>query len=134
MGAALNYHAARSYRQVGTVTASFDASPHKLVEMLYTGALDHIASARGCLQRGETEMRLAHVGRALAILEHLRQTLDINAGGEMAKNLNKLYEYMCQRLAQANANADENALEEVLSLLRPIKAAWDAMPQASTRH
>lgn len=134
MGSALSHSALRSYRQVGTATVSVSASPHKLVEMLYGGALDHLAAAKGCLQRGETGARLAHVSRCLAIVEHLRLTLDLAAGGEVAGNLARLYDYMQHRLTLANAESDTRFLDEVSDLLRTLKSAWESMPQGQSRH
>ncbi|MCG7984204.1 MAG: flagellar protein FliS, partial [Candidatus Thiodiazotropha lotti] len=55
--------------------------------------------------------------------------LDFEQGGEIANNLDMLYDYMIRRLFTANVEQDVDALDEVISLLKEIKAAWDAMPE-----
>lgn len=134
MGSALSHSALRHYRQAGTATVSVSASPHKLIEMLYSGALDRLAAARGCLQRGDVPGRLGNISDALAIVEHLRLTLDFNAGGEIAQNLARLYDYMQHRLTLANADSDTSGLDEVANLLRTLKSAWEMLPQVPSRH
>lgn len=126
--------ALRQYRETGTATAAAGVHPMQLIEMLYGGAIDHLAAARGSLQRGELAPRLRHIQETLAILEHLRLTLDFQRGGEIAQNLAGLYDYMRQRLALANASADARPLEEVMDLLKTLHAGWQQLPQSAVRH
>ena len=130
MGSALSHSALRHYHQANSAVVSDSASPHRLVDMLYARALDHLAAARGCLQRGDISLRLGHVSSTLAILEHLRLTLDFNAGGDIAHNLARLYDYMRHRLTRANADSDAGGVDEVAALVRTLKSAWEALPQA----
>jgi flagellar protein FliS len=57
----------------------------------------------------------------------LRSSLDMNAGGEIARNLEDLYDYMERRLTAANVESSVEMLDEVASLLKQIKEAWDAI-------
>ncbi|GAP65253.1 Hpt protein [Mizugakiibacter sediminis] len=119
------------YRQVGTRGSVEQADPHRLTAMLMEGALERITAAIGHMRRGEVARKGECISRAIAIVEGLRGSLDFEAGGALAGNLEALYEYMGRRLLQANAADDAGMLEEVAGLLREIKSAWDAIrPQA----
>jgi len=124
--------AAGEYASVGTQTGVSEASPHRLIVMLLDGALDKIARARGAMQRREYEEKGKHITSASSIVVGLRSSLDLEAGGELAANLDSLYEYMFRRLMDAHIGNDEAALDEVTSLLREIKSGWDALPQETT--
>ncbi|MBT8120975.1 MAG: flagellar export chaperone FliS [Gammaproteobacteria bacterium] len=124
--------AAGQYASVGTQTGVSEASPHRLIQMLLDGALDKIARARGAMQRKEYEEKGNHITSTSSIILGLRSSLDLEAGGELAANLDSLYEYIFRRLMEAHAQNDEAALDEVSSLLREIKSGWDALPQETT--
>ncbi len=124
--------AAKQYASVGTQTGVSEASPHRLIQMLLDGALDKIARARGAMQRNEIREKGNQITSAGSIVLALRESLDLNAGGELAANLDNLYEYMFRRLMEAHAENDMAALDEVSSLLREIKSGWDALPQETT--
>ncbi len=122
----MSYAAAvRQYQNASAVGAAADASPHKLIEMLYAGALERLAAASGALQRGDVAAKARLIGSAVAITEHLRLSLDREAGGAIASNLDALYEYMTHRLLKANADNDAKALDEVMRLLRELKTTWE---------
>jgi flagellar protein FliS len=92
------------------------------------GALDKIAIARGHMERKEYEPKGRNISWAISIVNGLRGSLDLQAGGEIAANLDSLYDYMVRRLTESNLTNDQAILGEVSSLLREIKSAWDAMP------
>lgn len=121
-------NALKQYRSAGMEGLVEEASPHLLVQMLLEGALDRIASAKGYMQTGEIARKGESLGRAISIIEGLRVSLDRDVGGELAANLNDLYEYMGRRLVEANARNDVSLLDEVSSLIGEIKAGWDAIP------
>ena len=126
------------YRKVQSQSAVNDASPHMLISMLFRGALDNIAVARGAIGRGETALKGEKIGRAINIIDNLRSSLDMSVGGEVAQNLKDLYDYMEGRLLTANMEDSTAALEEVASLLGEIAQGWNAMPdeykKAPSRH
>ncbi len=121
--------ALNQYRKVGVHAGIADASPHRLIQMLLEGALDKIHVAKGHMGRGETAAKGKHISWAISIIDGLRSSLDLKAGGELAENLDALYEYMNRRLLEANLHNDEAVLEEVSSLLLEIKQGWDAIPE-----
>ena len=115
------------YRQVGAQTAHY-ADPHELVRMLLDGALSRVAEAEAALTAGEVARRGEKISRAIAILDGLRGSLNFDNGGELATNLDALYDYMQRTLLAANLKADSEKLEEVMALLREIRDAWVAIP------
>lgn len=123
MQAALN-----QYQQVGTDATVAAATPHQLIQMLLGGALDRIAAARGHLQRGNLAEKGAAIGKAVAIVVGLRKSLNTKAGGEIAGNLESLYEYLERRLFEANVKNDAAILDEATRLIGDIKDGWDAIP------
>jgi len=104
-----------------------DGSPHRLVQMLFEGALGKIAVAKGHMERGEVPEKGRHISWAISIIDGLRSSLDMEKGGDIARNLNDLYDYMTRRLMEANMANNPALLDEVSSLLREIKDAWDAI-------
>ncbi|EGV49849.1 flagellar biosynthesis protein FliS [Candidatus Endoriftia persephone str. Guaymas] len=116
------------YGQVATSSEVAYASPHRLVQMLMEGALDKMAAAKGFIQRKDMGQKSRHISWALSIINGLRGALDLESGGDIARNLDDLYEYMGRRLMAANSSNDPEILDEVASLLTEIKLAWDALP------
>lgn len=107
------------------------ADPHRLTLMLMQGALDRMAYAKGCMERKDLAGKAEHLPRVNAILINLRDTLDLNVGGEFAENLFALYEFMVQRLLDANVQNNLQIMDEVINLLLPIKTAWANIPEES---
>jgi len=124
-----NSHAlADHYRKVDTYTAVGAADSHQLVLMLMDGALDKIAMAKGFMERRQIAPKGASIGQAISIINGLRASLDMDAGGEIAANLDALYEYMERRLTEGHARNDSTILDEVSRLLGEIRSAWVEMP------
>ena len=115
------------YRQVGTQSGVASASPHRLIQMLMEGALEKINLAKGYMQRGDIALKGSHISWAISIIDGLRMSLDKESGGEVAQNLDDLYDYMGRRLAEANLDNNEAMLNEVAGLLVEIKSAWDTV-------
>jgi flagellar protein FliS len=120
--------ALNAYRSVGVQGGVTDASPHQLITMLFEGALDRIAAAKGAMSRRDTAQQGVMLGKAISIIDNMRASLDHEHGGEIASNLAALYDYMERRLLEAGAHADSEILDEVSGLLRDIKSGWDAIP------
>lgn len=107
------------------------ADPHKLTLMLMQGALDRMAFAKGCIERREFEAKAEHLSRAGAIVMNLRDTLDLSIQSEVSGNLFALYDYILQRLVDANVQNNLKIMDEVISLMLPIKSAWAEIPEAA---
>ncbi len=127
----MNLHSMRSamreYEQVGARSQIEGASPERLIQLMLEGALDRVALARGAMENGETAAKGERIGKAIGLVEGLRASLDHERGGELAGNLDALYEYASRRLLEANLRNDVAILDEVSSLLREIKQAWDRL-------
>ncbi|RJG09861.1 flagella export chaperone FliS [Pseudomonas cavernicola] len=119
--------ALRQYQTVNTQAQAVDASPHRLIQMLMEGGLTRMAQARGALERGQVALKGELIGKAVGIVGGLRDGLNLEAGGELAMNLDRLYAYMSVRLLEANVKNDPAMLDEVAGLLRNIKSGWDAI-------
>ncbi|MCC7221366.1 MAG: flagellar export chaperone FliS [Candidatus Contendobacter sp.] len=119
--------ALQQYQQVSTESGVAYASPHRLIQMLMEGAFERIATAKGCIQRQDISGKGEQIGKAIDIVGGLREGLNLEAGGELAANLDALYAFMQQRLVEANLRSDTAILDEVADLLRPIKEGWDAI-------
>ncbi len=119
--------AMQQYQRVGVQSEVFEASPHRLIQMLMQGGLERIAQAKGAIERGLLAERGELIGKAVSIVGGLREPLDHQVGGDLSKNLDSLYEYMMRRLIEANRENDATKLDEVANLLREIKSGWDAI-------
>lgn len=104
------------------------ASPHRIIQMLMEGALSKIATAKGCIERNEVAEKGRQITWAMNIIGGLRSSLDSEKGGDIAENLDSLYEYMGRRLLDANMNNDPQILDEVSALLSEVKEGWDNIP------
>ncbi|MFP6848799.1 MAG: flagellar export chaperone FliS [Pseudomonas sp.] len=121
--------ALRQYQHVNTHVQAVEATPHRLIQMLMEGGLTRLAQARGAMDRGQTALKGELIGKAIGIIGGLRNGLDMSAGGELAANLDSLYEYMVSRLLEANVKNVPEPLDEVADLLRNVKTGWDAISQ-----
>ncbi|MHA3887919.1 MULTISPECIES: flagellar export chaperone FliS [Stutzerimonas stutzeri group] len=119
--------AMRQYQQVGVKAQVTEADPHRLIQMLMQGGLDRIAQAKGAMEREAYAEKGVLIGKAINIIGGLRDVLDKEAGGELATNLERLYEYMTMRLFEASRHNDVSKLDEVAKLLGEIKSGWDGI-------
>ena len=125
MFTSVNFRAASAYKRVATETSVQGADPHKLVGLLFDGLINAIASARGAMLRGDISGKGVALGKAVRIIEEgLKAGLNHAQGGEIAANLQRLYDYCILRLTQANLRNDQSALEEVTRLIEPVAASW----------
>ena len=121
--------AMKQYHSVDLRSQVADASPHKLIQMLMAGGLTKLAQARGAMEREQLALKGELIGHAISIIGGLREGLDLAQGGEVAANLDNLYEYMGRRLLEANINNNISILDEVTGMLRDIKGSWDAIAE-----
>lgn len=125
---ALARNALSAYSQVGMEVSVAVASPHKLILLLFDGALKAISLAKFNMLSRNIAPKCQAISQAMAIIdEGLKRSLDTKAGGELAENLSALYDYMCIRLLEANLKNDPDALDEVNQLLGEIRGAWAAI-------
>lgn len=119
---------ANAYAAVGVETGVAAANPHKLIVMLFDGALMSLAMALQHMKAGNIAEKGQAISKAISIIDSgLRASLDQKAGGNIAVSLDALYEYMSNRLLVANLKNQPEALEEVQGLLQDLKGAWVAI-------
>jgi flagellar secretion chaperone FliS len=123
---------AAQYRAVRSHGSVADASPARLVQIMFEHILSELATAQGCMQRIKNNMPLAEVvskgkslGKAIRLINQLNATLDMERGRQIAENLRALYLYMLERLTQANIANDPQIVAEAASLVRKVKSGWD---------
>jgi flagellar protein FliS len=116
----MTHRGIETYRRVTAETRS----PIELVVMLYDGALRFIGEAREAADRNDIAGRTRAVSRALAIIMELQNTLRLEEGGDVARELDRLYSYMTSRLLDSNVKRDRKALDEVHRLLSTVREGW----------
>ncbi len=109
--------AMKQYQQVSIEAQVSDANPHRLIQLLMQGGLERLAQARGAMEQEQIPEKGILIGKAIGIIGGLREALDSERGGELAGNLDRLYEYMIARLVEANTSNDTSLLDEVSALL-----------------
>jgi flagellar protein FliS len=120
--------AAQSYGSVQVVTGVATADNVQLIQMLFDGLTESLASAKGHIQNNAIEEKSKAISRAGRIVVGMQGALDFERGGELAQNLNELYAYVTRRLFHVNAYNDLTALEEVKTLIKDISQAWQTLP------
>ena len=121
-----------AYQRVGVETGVESANPHKLILMLFEGAIEALAKAKMHIRHNENEKKGEMLSKAIMIIDHgLKASLDTNVGGQLSLNLLALYDYMTNRLFFANLNSDIQIIEEVNKLLNELYDAWKAIENSS---
>lgn len=108
-----------------------NASPARLVFMLYERAITSLQEAIAAIDAGQIEARWRANKRATEIVSHMWSTLDQERGGEIAANLNRLFGYMMRRLPEIDTRNDRNTATEMIQLLQPLRDAWRDLSTAS---
>ena len=117
----------QAYQRVNTQTSITDADPHKLIQLLYNGALERINMAKAKIQQKDYSAKAQLLNKAIEIIGGLRSFLDFEKGGDLALRLEGLYDYMERTLLEASARNDVAKLDEVADLLRSVKDGWDGI-------
>ncbi len=132
MFSALNPRAASAYQRINVETSMHTIDQHQLVSLLLDGVLSAVATARGALARSDVLTKCNSISKAVRILEEgLMTALDRESGGEVAANLEAVYDYALRRLIEANACNDDAKLQEVARLIEPIALAWKEMKKST---
>jgi flagellar protein FliS len=125
---------AAQYRAVNSHGLVADASPARLVQIMFEQILSQLAIAQGCMERIKDNRPLNEVvakgkalGRAIRLINQLNSTLDMERGREIAANLRDLYLYMLNRLTLANVTSDGRLVAEVAALVHQVKTGWDPL-------
>jgi flagellar protein FliS len=116
-----------AYQSVSVHGGVANADPHAMVLMLMDAASERIATARGCIERRETARQARLLHSCVNILAELSGSLNLDEGGNLARNLGDLYEYMIRTLLLANTRSDLVAISNVARLMDEIRSGWAAI-------
>ena len=120
--------AIQSYGDVKVGAGVATANNVQLIQMLFDGLLESMVAARGHIQHNSIQDKSKAIARASRIVLGLQGALDFDKGGELATNLNELYNYITRRLLHVNARNDLAALDEIHGLMTEIRSAWETVP------
>lgn len=123
------FSGANAYQQVNRFSAVEGASPHQLVSMLMQGAIDRLAIGKGMMERRDYAGKGEVLAKVIAIITELKGALDHENGGEIAANLNELYDYMMRAILAATTNNDSAQLDHVAELMGGLLQSWNSIPQ-----
>lgn len=130
----MNGHVAmQAYQSTNAHASVMDASPHKLIALIMNRVLERISRAKLAVEQDDAAARGEAISKSIEAVASLQSWLDMEKGGEVAENLNNLYDYMVRRLLEANTANDLAALEEVAGLLGEIKSGWDGIAPGAAR-
>ena len=102
-------------------------SKGRLIVLLYDGAIKFMKLAIKELEAKNYEAKGRYINKARDIINELNAVLDMNAGGEIATNLRKLYCFMNNRLSEANIKRDPKMISEVIELMEELNQSWKAI-------
>ncbi len=122
------YSVANAYQQVNRFSAIEGATPHQLTSMLMQGTIDNLAKAKGMMERKDFSGKGAVLSKTIAIITELKSSLNMDLGGEIASNLNNLYDYMARTILAASMDNDTNKLDEVSGLMSGLLESWNNIP------
>lgn len=124
---------AAAYAKVGVETGVNTADPHKLILMLFDGAIMAATAAGVAMDNKQIPVKGEQISKTIEIIINgLKISLDLNAGGELAERLYALYDYMADRLLYANLHNNRAALDEVIELLSGLRTAWQGIAVNTT--
>jgi len=101
------------------------ADPMQLVRLLYRGAIEAVGKARVHVRNRDIKERSRQITKAAEIVAELISALDLERGGEFAKGLLRLYEYIQFLLQTANFEQTEEPLREAANLLGILAEGWE---------
>lgn len=120
----------KAYKSVGVKDDLAVADPHRVIQLLMQGAIEHMAKSKGAIERKDFATKSASLSKAMTIITALQGSLDMKAGGEVSDNLYALYEFMVEHLIMASRENSLAKVDDVLGIMVTIKSAWDQIPVA----
>lgn len=118
----------QSYRKVSIESEISVASPHRIIQMMFEGALQRLAQSRYAIENNDLQNKGLYIGKAVGIVNGLNNSLNMDEGGDISNNLSDLYDFMLRRMSEANIHNDVQAIDDVSEILRTIKEGWDSIP------
>tara|TARA_R110002110_G_scaffold33533_1_gene114771 strand:+ start:88096 stop:88503 length:408 start_codon:yes stop_codon:yes gene_type:complete len=122
-----NHQGIKAYQSIDKQSDKQEEDPYKVIAILMKNALESINIAKITMAQKQIEEKGRFISLAITLIDGLKASLDIDKGGEIAENLNGLYDYMMARLVEANLKNDLDMLDEVSELLTTVKEGWDGI-------
>ena len=104
----------------------------KVISLLFDGGINFIKVARKRMELGDIAGKGLYIGKASSVVGELLSSLNMEEGGEIAKNLSRLYDFVLDRLINANMKNDERALDEAEKVLDILRSAWKDLDRNNT--
>lgn len=121
----------KTYRQVNIESGVLSSDPHKIVLMMFDGALTAIAEAKGAIERKDLESKSKAITKAINIFSALRESLDKESEPTISDNFDNLYAYCIGNLIDLSVSLDLSGLDEISSFIKPVRDAWSQMPESA---
>jgi flagellar protein FliS len=115
------------YAQAYKKAAVSTVDQRKLILMLYDGAIKFLTLATDRIEQGDGYEAHKNLIRGKSIIAELLASLNMEQGGEIARNLQRLYTYMFNELIDANLNSDTDRIGLVISLLKELRVGWQGV-------
>lgn len=119
----------KQYHNVQVMTAD----KVRLIIMMYDGVIRFNRSAEMAIKENNIEARNNFINRSLAIISELSNSLNMEEGGEIARNLSRLYDFAARTLTQANMKNDPKSIDSVTRVIAELKAGWESIAAEKTR-
>jgi len=103
---------------------SVNTSQEQLVVMCYDGMIRFLTIAEQGINDNDVQKKIIHVNKVLAIIEELQSTLDFQRGGEIAVNLDRLYNFFSSQLMRVSLDNDLKALNHIKSMMQDLRTSW----------
>ena len=118
---------ALAYSKVSNQTGAESADPHRLIQMLIDGAIEKMNRAKYFMKQNKVAQKGEQISWAISIIGGLKASLNSEAGGQLAQNLDNLYDFCTHHLVLANAENSIDKLDEALVVMQNIKEGWDGI-------
>jgi len=125
--------ALKQYRSVENNSKACCSSAYDLTKMLFAGCLKSLTLTTFHIKNKNYAGKAIELSRSLAIINGLQDCLDLEQGGDLAKNLDSLYQYMSRTLRESSVSNDIGRIEHIHELLKEVSLGWEAMPVESRR-
>lgn len=117
------------YKQVSTQASVETADQHTLTLLLFNGAIERLNAAKLHIEQKNIGLRGESISGAISIIDGLRVSLDMEKGGEIAKNLASIYDFMQRHLLESTISNKPEYIDEVITLLNEIRLGWVGIPK-----
>ena len=121
----------QTYRQVNIESGILASDPHKIILMMFDGALMSIAEAKGAIERKDLAIKSKSLTKAINILCALRDSLDKESQPEISSNFENLYNYCIDTLIELSTSLELSGFDEIIDFIKPLRDAWSKMPESS---